>query len=212
MKIKINPSKLKEIKHELLFGAFLYPFRQVKYCPESKNKNRIREEEIVKYFCLESICGLGKQLANRVIQFHEGMQLILECLNLENNNNKNNIEEKHKLIGRVLFANEDEWVYIMLLVQSLLNAMNKNNLSLLFELDQWIEQSSLLECWKWKPLYNGQDIIQDFPIFKNKANLKHLSSLLNELLLYRFCYPNLDKSQAKIFLSQWIQHHLPPSS
>jgi len=73
------------------------------------------------------------------------------------------------------------------------------------KLEKWIkEQSMLQECWKWKPLYNGKQIMEEFPVFQKKENLKYLGVMLDELLQMRLSDPTIDQKSAKIFLDQKI--------
>ncbi|ETO28270.1 hypothetical protein RFI_08862, partial [Reticulomyxa filosa] len=203
---KLHLSSLKKIKHELLFASFLYPFRDVKYTT-AKN----RTEEIVKYFCLESISGLGKDLAKKVVDFHKTVELFLQSITCENDNETKRFAgspQQSQFVGSALRIAKDEWRYGVMLTKSVLRQQNANT-RMLEELEEWTITKSLLnECWKWKPLYNGNDVRQEFPVFENKQNIKSLGIVLDELVLWRLSDPTADKEKAKHFVAEWIKQNL----
>ncbi|ETO32720.1 hypothetical protein RFI_04397 [Reticulomyxa filosa] len=222
---------IQQIKHELLFASFLFPFRNV------KSRFRKKKQEIVNYFCLGSISGVlhkytyvylthffsssssfvyaynffKSQNALKVIMFHQIADLFLQSLCCKEENQKQ-IEfgsPKHNaLVGNALLIGKEEWKYGIMLAESVLREKNENT-DTIKELQKWISKSSLNDCWKWKKLYNGTELQRDFPIFAEIKNQKFMSQVFNALSQQHLSFPSMNSTNAKHFIAGWIEQNIP---
>ena len=78
------------------------------------------------------------------------------------------------------------------------------------ELQSWIQtKSNLINCWKWKPLINGNDLLSKYSQY-GLGRDKRLSKLNEYILELRYSKPNISIEDIHEPIIEWIKKNPAP--
>eukprot|EP00485_Elphidium_margaritaceum_P016361 CAMPEP_0202724176 /NCGR_PEP_ID=MMETSP1385-20130828/171480_1 /ASSEMBLY_ACC=CAM_ASM_000861 /TAXON_ID=933848 /ORGANISM="Elphidium margaritaceum" /LENGTH=607 /DNA_ID=CAMNT_0049389669 /DNA_START=118 /DNA_END=1938 /DNA_ORIENTATION=- len=162
-----NKSRARQLQKELLFAAFTYPFHGIR-C-----RRRRATISMTSYFVLHSMPGLGKKLADVANAYHAGVADMIALLRRlkkkKNDDDPITHEEMSLAVGKFLLQCKQRWRLAMQLVKSVCVVCERGDedgtitAESVDGIQQWIEtKSELLECWTWKPLINGRELLHTY--------------------------------------------------
>eukprot|EP00472_Partenskyella_glossopodia_P011563 CAMPEP_0197530558 /NCGR_PEP_ID=MMETSP1318-20131121/32214_1 /TAXON_ID=552666 /ORGANISM="Partenskyella glossopodia, Strain RCC365" /LENGTH=589 /DNA_ID=CAMNT_0043086449 /DNA_START=108 /DNA_END=1880 /DNA_ORIENTATION=+ len=122
----------------------------------------------------------------------------------------NEIKERYILALDLAYAltAETKWLpeFKSLASEAATTTLEYPNNSTLSRYATWIQNSGLLDCWKWKPLVSSKDIIQ-----KMQISGRAVGEMVRRQLLWRFENPFGTRAEALAFLEQSFRDEPPPA-
>eukprot|EP01084_Bolivina_argentea_P064312 117311_1 len=199
----------KQIQKELLFAAFTYPFHGIKFIETNKKKRKV-ESALVMYFVQYSLKGMigGKKLGEMVYGcYHCGVDMVIDILTEENE------KEKALEVGKFLRLCGDKWIYVMYLVKAVCRVYEKGiSVKQIDELEWWIKnESGLIKCWEWKPLINGNELLEKYKDNGLKRDFR-VAKLMKYILHLRLANPNIMLDEVDKLIVAWLEQNPAPQS
>merc|ERR1712003_442426 len=133
-------------------------------------------------------------------------------LRLKNEKNVKN-EEMSLEIGKFLLLCKEDWKLSMFLIKTICKIFYKEvGIEVIKELESWmVTQSNLMECWKWKPLINGNEMLsryEQYGLAKDKR-----FGLLNKLMINeRLSRPKITIEEMDKIIIEWLKEHPGPKN
>eukprot|EP01083_Nonionella_stella_P071087 190739_1 len=132
-------------------------------------KKKKKMQSLVMYFVTHSIPGMpnATKLGNTVQVYHSATQIFVELLiRLQQSGTGKTVsnEEMSLVCGKFLRLTKEHWKYCMFLVKTVCAIYYPDvKLQSIDGLISWIAtKSNLINCWNWKPLLNGQELVKQY--------------------------------------------------
>ena len=194
-----------QMPKELMFAAFVWPFHSIKYGK--------KEKSLIMHFVLHSVPGMpnATKLGESAITFCEGTDLFIALL-LRLKNEKNVKNEAMSLeVGKFLLLCKENWIFCMCLIKAICKIFYSDiQLSTIQELESWIiHKSNLINCWKWKPLINGHEMLTKYEKYGLAKDVRF--GMLNKLMIdERLSKPKITVEEMDKIIIEWLKHNPAP--
>ena len=204
-----NKKEGKQIQKQILFSAFTFPFHGIKIS-KKKNKN----DSLVMYFVLHSIPGMpdASKMGEKANIYHKGCQMFIDLLLKLQNGSLSN-EQLSLEIGTFLRCCKDDWIYVMFLIKSVcINQYKQIDIKSIDELQSWIvTKSNLINCWKWKPLINGKELMERYKQY-GLGQDSRLGALNKLIINQRLSKPTITINDLDQQIIEWLKKNPAPKS
>merc|ERR1719461_1484234 len=114
-------------------------------------------------------------MGESAVMFHKGTNLFIDALKLKG-------EALSLQIGKFLLCCKEKWILVMFLVRTVCKIFHTDiDAKRIRDLEAWIiGESKLMNCWQWKPLLNGKEMLQKYE--KHGLAQDKRLGMLNELI------------------------------